>query len=431
MNLTLILTFLAGYLIIIFEHKLQINKTATALFTGIICWVILAINQNGVAGPDAVFSPTNYHTLEALSHHLAGISEILFFLLGAMTIVEVIDSHNGFRILTDRINATNLISLIWVVASLTFFLSAVLDNLTTTIVMVSLCKKLVRQLNPRLYLISLVVIAANAGGAWSPIGDVTSTMLWVNGNVTAQSLIFKLFIPSLLNALIPLILVSIFLKNEKIEPMRAHPKVEKVEGETLILIFGLGGLIMVPFFKTYTHLPPYMGVLLALSILWASTEWIHRSKAADVKSLFTPSHALSKIDTPSILFFLGILLAVSALETGEILKSFSISLSRWIENKDLMVFLIGLASAVVDNVPLVAASISMYGLNEFPQDHSFWIFLTYAAGTGGSILIIGSAPGVAAMGMEKIDFIWYAKRISLLAFSGYLGGSAWYLLVSW
>jgi Na+/H+ antiporter NhaD/arsenite permease-like protein len=426
---SLVIVFFIGYLLIIFEHQVQINKTASALCTGIICWVILSVGGTCVETDYVSITKESHSLLDSLSHHVSGISEILFFLLGAMTIVEVIDTHNGFRIITKRINASNLISLIWVVCGLSFFLSAVLDNLTTTIVMVSLCRKLVSQVKPRLYLAALIVIAANAGGAWSPIGDVTTTMLWVKGNVSTQNLIFKLFIPSLVNILVPLFLVSAFLKNEKIEPPQSQNSVDKVDGEIGVLILGLGGLLMVPFFKSWTHLPPYMGILLALGIVWASTEWIHRKKGLD-KNLYTPSHALAKIDTPSILFFLGILLAVSALETASVLSNFSGFLDNYLGNKNLIVFLIGLSSAVVDNVPLVAASMAMYSLAEFPMDHNFWIFLAYAAGTGGSILIIGSAAGVAAMGMEKIDFLWYMKKISLLALAGYVAGSLCYLTLA-
>jgi Na+/H+ antiporter NhaD/arsenite permease-like protein len=420
LNSTIVVFFLFGYLLIIFEEKIHINKTASALATGIICWVFLSFG-NGIS---------NQLLLDSLSHHLAGISEILFFLLGAMTIVEVIDSHNGFRIVTSRIKANNMIELVWIFSIISFFLSAVLDNLTTTIVMVSLCRKMVFNIKARLYMVSMVVIAANAGGAWSPIGDVTTTMLWVSGNVSSMGVISKLFLPSLINLLIPLVLVSFFIGNEKVIPAKANQESEKVDGEVLILIIGLSGLLLVPVFKNITHLPPYMGILLALSILWALTEWIHKSKEPHSRSLYTPGHALAKIDTPSILFFLGILLAVSALETCGAMKDFAQLLDITLGNKSLIVFVIGLGSAVIDNVPLVAASIAMYDLQTIPMDDSFWIFLAYAAGTGGSILIIGSAAGVAAMGMEKIDFLWYTKRISLLAFSGYLGGSMCYLLLN-
>lgn len=430
MIIVLLVTFCLGYICIIFEHKLQINKAASALATGIACWVILSLGIELAGSTQGATQVLRKDLIDALSHHLASISEILFFLLGAMTIVEVIDSHNGFKVVTKRINASNLITLLWVVSFLSFFLSAVLDNLTTTIIMVSLIRKLVTNSKSRLYLAGLIVVAANAGGAWSPIGDVTTTMLWVGGYITSQKLILKLFIPSLVNLIVPLILVSIFLKNETIQPTVHAEKPEKVAGEIGTLAIGLGGLLLVPLFKSLTHLPPYMGILLVLSIVWAFTELIHRKKTYAQKSLFTPSHALAKIDTPSILFFLGILLAVGALETAHILRDFSAQLNTWIANKSLIVFLIGLASAVVDNVPLVAASMAMYSLNEFPQDHNFWVFLAYTAGTGGSILIIGSAAGVAAMGIEKIDFIWYLKRISILAFTGYVAGCACYLLLA-
>jgi Na+/H+ antiporter NhaD/arsenite permease-like protein len=413
---TLLITFFLGYLLIVFEHPLGINKTASSLLTGILCWVIVGTNL-----------PDKTVVLGELSHHLSGISEILFFLLGAMTIVEVIDSHSGFRIITSRIKAKSPIQLLWILSWIAFFLSALLDNLTTAIVMASLVRKLVKDRDWKLYMVALIVIAANAGGAWSPIGDVTTTMLWVGGQLSTEKMIPALFLPSVLNLLVPLLIVTFLLRKSTVQFNNEKDESPEVNGAGLVLAVGLGGLVMVPVFKTLTHLPPYLGILLVLGLIWALTERIHRTKTHESKSLYTPSHALAKIDTPSILFFLGILLAVSALETTHILQNFALQLDRVVGNREMIVFLIGLASAVVDNVPLVAASIGMYDLNHFPINDPFWIFLAYAAGTGGSILIIGSAAGVAVMGMEKIDFMWYAKRISILALSGYLVGAIFFV----
>ena len=303
--------FVLGYLLIVFEHPLKINKTASALLTGIICWVLIAVMT-----PDssvmALAKGLDFHLwIQAnLSHHLSGISEILFFLLGAMTIVEVIDSHNGFRKITALIQSKNPVILIWLLTWVAFFLSALLDNLTTSIVMVSLLRKLVKDKEMRMYIAALIIIAANAGGAWSPIGDVTTTMLWVGGQVSSSTIIPKLVIPSMLNLLVPLLVVSFLLrKNKSIEIPKDQDNRNRVPGDNLILALGLGGLILVPVFKSATHLPPYIGILLVLSIVWASTEWLHQGKSREDKMAFLPSNALARIDTPSILFFLGILLA--------------------------------------------------------------------------------------------------------------------------
>jgi Na+/H+ antiporter NhaD/arsenite permease-like protein len=408
----LLLIFLAGYLAIVLEHPLGINKTASALLTGIFCWVILALNS----------SPGN-EVLASLSHHLSGISEILFFLLGAMTIVEVIDSHYGFKKITAFIRSESPVRLLWIMSWTAFFFSALLDNLTTAIVMASITRKMVEDKTWRLYIVSMVVIAANAGGAWSPIGDVTTTMLWVGGHIETMPLIKTLFIPSVISLLVPLILISLLLrKNKLLISSGPDNQTEMPQGSSVVLFFGLGGLFMVPVFKNFTHLPPYLGILLVLGMVWVLTEIIHQAKQNEDKSVFTPSHALSKIDTPSILFFLGILLAVSALETAGILRASSQWLDGITTNKSIIMAVIGLASAVVDNVPLVAAAIGMYDLSDFPAGHPMWNELAFAAGTGGSILIIGSAAGVAVMGIEKIEFLWYLKRISLLALAGFFAG---------
>lgn len=419
MTLILLIWFALGYALIVLEHPLRISKTASALLTGIGCWVLVSANAGNT---DWVG--------EELRHHLASSAEILFFLMGAMTIVEVIDSHQGFRRVTGFIRSESPVRLMWIVAGISFFLSAVLDNLTTAIVMASLTGKLVSDKTWRLYLVSMIVIAANAGGAWSPIGDVTTTMLWVGGRLSPEKMIPALFLPSLANLLAPLLAATLLLGNRKTEMARVQSTDNSVRGADFILFLGIGGLLFVPVFKTLTHLPPYMGILLVLGLVWASTEFLHRKKDSGQKYLYTPGHALTRIDTPSILFFLGILLAVGALESTHLLSGFALWLDSLTSSPVWIGFWIGIASAVVDNVPLVAAAMGMYDLQHFPRDHEFWVFLAYSAGTGGSLLIIGSAAGVAAMGIESIDFLWYARRITLLAFLGYLAGCLVYMVAS-
>lgn len=426
---TVVSIFIIGYLFIVFEHPIQINKSATSLLTGMGCWVAIALMQPETQWTDIKEGQSYAQFVSGhLSGHLSKIAEILFFLLGAMTIVEVIDSHHAFRKITNLIKATKIIHLVWILSFIAFFLSAILDNLTTAIVMVSLTRKLIHEPKLRMYIATLIVIAANAGGAWSPIGDVTTTMLWVGGQISSIGVISNLFLPSLINLIVPLLLVSYIVRNEKLHTSMDKSADERVIGDNAVLFLGLGGLIFVPIFKSITHLPPYVGMLLVLGVVWTVTELIHKSKTPELKSFYTPSHALAKIDTPSILFFLGILLAVSALETLGILEHFSEVLSQYLGNHRLIVFSIGIASSIIDNVPLVAASMAMYDLQTFPMDHEFWIFLAYAGGTGGSIFIIGSAAGVAIMGMEKIDFVWYMKRFSLLALIGYTAGFSYFLI---
>ncbi|WP_064198181.1 MULTISPECIES: sodium:proton antiporter NhaD [Emticicia] len=412
--------FIIGYLAIAFEHPIKINKTASALLVGTICWTVYAL------------SGTESHAIqESLSHHLAAIAEILFFLLGAMTIVELIDAHQGFKIITDQISSKKSVTLLWTISLLAFFLSAALDNLTTAIVMVSLLRKIISDADQRKFFAGIIIIAANAGGAWSPIGDVTTTMLWIGGQVSATNIMQSLFIPSLVSLIIPLLYLSYTMRGQIIDnqPIEDSDFVETTSKERNIMFFvGLGTLLFVPIFKTITHLPPYMGMMLGLGVVWVVGEILHSKKDEEDRKPFTASHALSKIDSSSILFFLGILLAISCLESTGLLQSLAETMNDAIGNQDLIILLIGLASAVVDNVPLVAATMGMYDLNSFPTDHRIWEFLAYCAGTGGSILIIGSAAGVAVMGMEKIDFLWYLKRISLLALLGYFAGAGIYLL---
>lgn len=418
MEIISVFIFILGYLAIAFEHSLKINKTASALLTGVLVWVVFAL----VKGEGE---------LGQLSHHLGSTSEILFFLLGAMTLVELIDAHQGFRFVNQLIQTKNSAKLLWIVGIVTFFISAALDNLTTAIVMVTLLRKLISDSQTRKYFVGVVVIAANAGGAWSPIGDVTTTMLWIGGQISALGIIKVLFLPSLVSLLVPLAVGSYWVRNEKLgipHPLPALNKVEEKEGK-IMLFAGVASLLGVPIFKSITHLPPYMGILLGLGIVWIISEILHSDKDEAAKKPYTVGFALSKVDTSSVLFFLGILLAIGALESFGYLESLAVFLENTLGNQYLIVTIIGIASSVVDNVPLVAATMGMYNLTDFPLDHTMWEYLAFCAGTGGSILIIGSAAGVAVMGMEKIEFIWYAKKIGILALLGYFAGAATYLLL--
>ncbi len=419
LNTFLIIIFLIGYAAIAFENGLRINKSAIALLTGVMCWMAYMFTS----------SQPSTEVVEKLIIHLGDISGILFFLLAAMTIVELIDAHDGFQIVTSIITTRKKIALLWLISFITFFLSAILDNLTTAIVMVSLLKKLIDDDEDRLLFAGMVVIAANAGGAWSPIGDVTTTMLWIGGQVTALNIMKELFLPSVVCLLAPLLFLSLKLKGTFNAIKLKTDFVTSTFERNLIFVFGVCALIMVPVFKSITHLPPFMGILFSLALLWILTELIHRKKKTEDKDAFSVSRAMQRIDTPSILFFLGILLAVSALQSASVLTQVANYLQQHISNINVMVLLIGLLSAIVDNVPLVAASMGMYPLATFPSDHYLWEFLAYCAGTGGSILIIGSAAGVAAMGIEKISFGWYVKRISLLALVGYFAGAFVYMLM--
>ncbi len=413
----IVIIFVIGYLAITLEHPLKINKTASALLAGVLCWTIYIL-----------FSTDSAFVEEDLSHHLSKISEILFFLMGAMTIVELVDAHEGFRIITDKITTKNAVGLLWIISFITFFLSAALDNLTTAIVMVSLLRKLIKDAEQRKFYAGIVIIAANAGGAWSPIGDVTTTMLWIGGQITAFNIMQVLFIPSLISLLIPVIYTSFFLKGD-IKGEFTKTVMENPRNSAIMLVIGLGALLFVPVFKTVTHLPPYMGILLGLSVLWIVSEVLNSNKDEEALHGLTAVHALSRIDVSSVLFFLGILVAIACLESTKLLESLAHAMDDAIGNLDVIVVIIGLASAVIDNVPLVAATMGMYNLTEYPADHKIWEFLAYCAGTGGSILIIGSAAGVAVMGMEKIDFLWYLKRISFVALLGYFAGVFAYILL--
>lgn len=416
----LIVIFIVAYAAIAMEQPLGINKSSSALICAGLLWTIYSLSScdHALVG-------------HQLNESLASTAQIVFFLMGAMTIVEVVDAHNGFEVITSRIRTTKLSSLMWLVGFVTFFLSAVLDNLTTTIVMMSLMKKILDKQEDRLFFAGMIIVAANAGGAWSPIGDVTTTMLWIGGQITALAIMEGLFLASLANLIVPLLVVSWMLRGrEVVSPPQADDSrllQTTLFERNLMFFMGLGILICVPIFKTVTHLPPFMGILFGLGILWLVGELIHRHKDDDEKLHLTLVHALMKIDMSTIVFFIGILLSVAALEHTHILTSLSGWLDRTVGRLDVIVAIIGMVSAVVDNVPLVAASMGMYSLAQYPADNFLWEFMAYCAGTGGSILIIGSAAGVAAMGLEKIHFFWYVKRISALALAGYFAGIAVYI----
>ncbi len=456
MFILMIVVFVLGYLAIALEHPIKVDKAASALIIGTLCWVVYILGGEHILSLG--FSPawndfSQLHglgqTAEAIHEfivefeiirHLGEIAEILFFLLGAMTIVEMVDQHDGFKVITDRINTTNKVKLLWILSFLTFFMSALLDNLTTTIVLVALLRKLIDDKQTRWFFASMVVLAANAGGAWSPIGDVTTIMLWIGGQVTALRIIEGVFIPSIVCMVVPLAILSFTMKGEVSRPETdgddngLTTSFERI----LLLVIGITGLLFVPVFKTLTHLPPYMGMLLSLGVIWVVSEYIHKDKPDEIKHKLRVTAVLRKVDVPTVLFFLGILSAVASLQSAGHLNLLSQYLDEKLGNIYLIDLAIGILSSVVDNVPLVAGAMGMYPiadagaagyLHSFIQDGVFWEFLAYTAGTGGSILIIGSAAGVAAMGLEKIDFIWYLKKISLLALVGYLAGAAAYYLM--
>lgn len=423
----LVVIFIVGYLAIAFEHTLRLNKAAAALVTGVLCWTAY------MARTDATIVETQ------LAAHFGGHSQVLFFLLAAMTIVEVIDAHDGFDILTARVTTTNRRGLLVTLSVLAFFLSALLDNLTTAIVMMSLVRRLAADEEDRMVYGGAIVIASNAGGVFSPIGDVTTTMLWVGGQISAMRIVTAVLLPALVSAAVPVAWIARGLRGDVTRPPTsdggASTKRTTLVERRLVLALGAGVLLCVPVFKAVTGLPPVMGILLGLGVLWAVTEIIHVRKAADEKGALSVSGALQRVDAQSVLFFLGILLAVSALESDGLLRSFAGALSATATGSgrsldtDLVTLLIGLSSSVVDNVPLVAAAQGMYPLSVFGTDHRFWHFLAYCAGTGGSILIIGSAAGVAVMGLERIRFGWYVRRISLPALLGYAAGAIVFLAI--
>ena len=419
MNAALVALFVLAYLAIALEHPLGVSKSASALFAAGLLWSVYAL-----AG--------GTHADTALDESVTSAAKIVFFLMGAMTIVEVIDAHDGFDLITTRIHARGLVGLMWMLSIVTFFLSAILDNLTTTIVMVSMIKKILDEGEERLMFAAIIIIAANAGGAWSPMGDVTTTMLWIGGQISALAIVKGLFLASVVNLAVPLVVMSVAFRGR---PLRVRKAEHHSTGQhavvferNLMFFLGAGLLGLVPVFKTVTHLPVFMGVLFSLGILWIVGEILHRHKDEEAKAGLTLAHALKQIDSSSIVFFLGILLAVATLEHAGILEQLAGWLTRAVGRLDVIVLVVGLVSAVVDNVPLVAASMGMFPLSQHPPDSFLWEFLAYCAGTGGSILVVGSAAGVAAMGIERIEFVWYVKRVSLLAFLGYLAGAGVYVM---
>ena len=477
MFILIVVIFILGYTMIALEEPLKIDKTASALLTGTVLWGLFALNASGIL--DLGYSPS-WEAVEQISDHiiqfikpvidsqtfdklwaesaelsnntinfvsrelnisLVGVAQILFFLAGAMIIVETIDEHSGFELITDKIKTVSKMKLMWIISLLTFFMSAVLDNLTTTIVMVALLNKLIDSKKTRWYAASLIVISANAGGAWSPIGDVTTIMLWIGGQVTAANIITGVFLPSLVTVIVPLLILSITLKGNVSRPSIENVKVKANTTpfeSKLLLIIGVGTLLLVPVIKTITHLPPFMGMLFGLGTVWITTEILHRNKSMEERNELSVLGALKKTDMGTIFFFMGILLAVGLLETVGILDIMSKYLDDNFSSIYAINLIIGFMSSIIDNVPLVAGTMGMYPIADaetatglmtsFVVDGKFWEFLAYCAGTGGSILIIGSAAGVAAMSIEKIDFIWYIKKISLLAIAGYLAGAAVYYI---
>lgn len=422
MTTALVIVFVLAYAAIALEHPLKINKSASALLGAGLLWTVYALSGGA-----------EHKVGDHLNESLVATAQIVFFLMGAMTIVEVVDAHHGFEVITSRIRTRKLSTLMWLVGFVTFFLSSILDNLTTTIVMVSLMKKLLDQREDRLFFAGIIVIAANAGGAWTPIGDVTTTMLWIGGQITTVAIMKGLFVPSIINLVVPLIVTARVLGDKPVvAPARSEDaqvrKSSTAFERNLMFYLGLGILVAVPAFKTVTQLPPFLGILFGLGILWLVGDLVHSRKDDEEKEHLTLARALTRIDMSSIVFFIGILLAVAVLEHTHVLSSIATWLDKTVGRQDIIVILIGLVSAVVDNVPLVAASMGMYSLQQYPPDSFLWEFLAYAAGTGGSILIIGSAAGVAAMGLEKIDFFWYVRKISAYALIGYFAGAGAYIL---
>lgn len=436
----IIVTFIVGYFAIAFEHQIRINKTATALLVGVLCWTLYVLGSDTLLPTENVPSwfleklgnsehPNREYLIDGqLLHAVSEIAQILFFLMGAMTIVELVDAHEGFALVTNLIRTRKTVTLLWAVSWLTFFLSAVLDNLTTTIVLVSLLRKLVHEHQLRKLFVGVVIIAANAGGAWSVIGDVTTTMLWVKHRIGTVECSTQLFLASAFCLLVPLLVLSRRMQGEL--PAQAASDKRHVDKnlepwhQVLFLTLGLAGLLSVPFFKSITHLPPFLGMMLALGMLWLVSEFVSHTMDERTRTSTGVLAALRRVDMASILFFLGILLAVSALAATGLLGNLAKYLDATMPSHIAVATIIGLVSAVVDNVPLVAAGIEMYAL---PENDPFWIMLAYCAGTGGSCLIIGSAAGVAAMGLEHIDFLWYARNIAPWALLGYFAGIIAYL----
>ena len=458
MLVTLVILFVVGYMAIALEHPIKVDKTASALLLGMLMWVVYALNAEKIVpivsgaelqeyiesakmgGESLAHQCLQYVLNVEIIEHLGDITQTLFFLIGAMTIVELVDVHGGFSVITNKITTRKKRRLLWIICFVTFILSAVLDNLTTTIVMVMLLRKLISDQKERWLYAGMVVIAANSGGAWSPIGDVTTIMLWVKGNVTSGALISFVLLPSIVAVILPLIIVSAKLKGSMSDDIASaipNDGVVTPRERKMIFYLGVGGLLFVPVFKSITHLPPFVGILLVLGALWVFTELFYNRKGLSKDQEHRLPSIISRIDMSSILFFLGILMAVAVLQATGILASAASWLDAKVHNVYIINILLGILSSIVDNVPLVAAAMGMYPVEaagatgyaaNFVVDGTFWEFLSYCAGVGGSMLIIGSAAGVIAMGLEKISFGWYLKRFSLLALVGYLAGAAVYIL---
>jgi Na+/H+ antiporter NhaD/arsenite permease-like protein len=417
--------FVIGYIAIAFEHPLKVNKAASALLAGVLTWTVYIVFKADIA----------HQVKESLGHHLANISEILFFLMAAMTIVELVDVHGGFELITKRIRTTSKVKLLWILGFVAFVMAAVIDSVPAVVVMYSLIKKLSDDKQDRLLLAGFMVIAVNAGGVFSPLGNLPTLMLWNADKITVQGVMLNAFLPSLINLLVPLGILSFMVKGHlkplpEQEEAYSSPTSDFEKG--LVLFLGLGGLVFVPVFKVTTHLPPFMGMMLVLGILWVVAERMGTRKDSETSAKLSPSQVLSRIDTPSVLFFLGILLAVASLEVSGLLHTAAVWLDGNVPNRNVVNMSIGLLSSIVDNVPLVAATIEMYPYAQYPElgtDAFFWQFLAYTAGTGGGILIIGSAAGVTMMGMAGIEFFWYMKRIAPLALAGYFVGGLFFILM--
>lgn len=430
MEALIVALFVGGYALIALEHRLHVDKAATAILVGTLSWLALfgiPLFTQGAVPP---------HTEEALLHHLSEAASILFFLLGAMTIVEVVDSYDGFQFVLQLLQVRSLWLFLLILVALSFFLSAVIDNLTATLLMVSLLQKVLPEENRSARLIgaSLVVLAANSGGAWSPLGDVTTTMLWIKGCITETNIVQRVFLPSLASILVPFFVLARLLRGTSIQLGEITPSEDDIPKRVSLIVFlvGIGGILAVPILKIVFHVPPFLAMLLSMGLVWLVTEIFYRRlrRKVDEPIRLRVVSALEKVDTPSLLFFLGILLAVGALGEIGALRWSAQALDQHIGNLDIVVFLLGILSSIIDNVPLVAAAIEMYPLEQFPTDHRLWEFMAYAAGVGGNLLIIGSAAGVIAMGMEKIEFFWYLRRISWVAFLGYVSGALTYVLLA-
>lgn len=430
----IIVAFVAGYLCIALESLTKINKAAIALLMCVVCWTLLMVSP-GAYYPDVASDGVLHHISEVIEHHLGDAAGTLFFLMGAMTIVEIVDSNGGFNFVRDIMKTRSKRKLLWRVAIATFFLSAILDNLTTSIVMIMVLRKLVQSREERLIYAALIIISANSGGAFSPIGDVTTIMLWIKGVITTQGILTEIFIPSLVSMLVPAFILQYSL-NGKFDKEQNLVTAEvsqftKVQ-RNIIFWLGVGGLIFVPIFKSITHLPPFMGILLVLGVLWTVTEIFHHNTSEDDTMAKRVSDLLSRIDLSTIMFFLGILMAVAVLQEIGVLTALGSGLNDvFVGNYYVINGIIGVLSSIVDNVPLVAGCMGMYPVAEtgaMAVDGIFWQLLAYCAGVGGSMLIIGSAAGVVVMGLEKITFGWYMKRITWIAFVGYLAGIVVYWL---